>query len=184
MITHRLQTRHSLISLLLALLFAPASWADDEMRYLALSAKVTSELHGLEYGHRLRDPASGISLYYSSSILSDSDYTFLGGNVGLRKYNGNVLAAFYGAGLFGGYSEKEKYTEFDGIDNDDDGWVDEHGESIQYIDRLMLTIYPEIGLELRLLKQVSISTYARYQIANTGPDNHFMYYGAALLTDF
>jgi len=111
---------------------------------------------------------AGVSIFGSSSF---DDY-FAGFNLGARFHRRNPFKAsvtpFVGIGSFLGFTEEEKEADDDEIDNDLDGDVDEEGETESSISDTLASIYPEVGLHIRIPGDGILTLSARYNVTSKG----------------
>jgi hypothetical protein len=112
-----------------------------------------------------------------------ADNLFGGADVGLRVQPPTRLAPFVGIGAMGGISAfKERDDEIvddDYNDNDDDGIVDEPGETTHEREALA-AVYPEIGVHFWLNGLTRLTASGRYLVTSDGRENDFWYYGLTL----
>jgi hypothetical protein len=79
-----------------------------------------------------------------ASYVSDEE-GFIGLDTGVRAQLPSRITPFVGAGAFLGASRTVSNAP-DGTDNDDDGLIDEPGEEWSNVDKLLVAIYPEVGV--------------------------------------
>lgn len=96
------------------------------------------------------------------------DEGYGGLDLGLRLQTPSRIAPFAGLGLFNGVSKGYAPAARDGVDNDDDGFIDEGGERRKTVDGWMTAIYPEIGAHLWLNGRVRLTSFGRYFITTEG----------------
>lgn len=104
---------------------------------------------------------------------------FLGLNTGLRVQSPSRFAPFIGAGTFAGVSSFDVPAEDDGLDNDDDFFVDEHGE-VEDESALFAAVYPEVGAHFWLKPRLRLTGSASYYVTTEGRDHDFWYFGISL----
>ncbi len=113
-------------------------------------------------------------------MLLEGDY---GGLVGLkisqRIQMPTRLSPFAGIGIFGAFSSTEESATHDGIDNDNDLFIDESGETKDVMKGL-LTIYPEVGIQYWITSSSRLSLSTQYHFNANGRDEDFFYTGIAL----
>lgn len=119
---------------------------------------------------------AGVSLFGSSSF----DDLFVGANLGVRLHATHpfrsFITPFIGLGGFVGYSEEEQDAADDDIDNDEDGEVDEEGETKTIVKDTLSSIYPEAGLHINLAGEGLLTLSARYNMTSKGRDvDHWIY---------
>lgn len=56
----------------------------------------------------------------------------------------------------------------DGLDNDDDGWIDEYGEKEWDFDNWLVAVYPEVGTHVWLNGSWRLTAYGRYLVTTEG----------------
>ncbi|QDT07123.1 hypothetical protein K227x_55480 [Rubripirellula lacrimiformis] len=130
----------------------------------------------------------GVTGYQTSYLTSrlgfiaaanDKDF-YVGGETGLRIQTPTRLAPFVGGGLFLGASSTRSPAEDDNVDNDDDGAVDEDGETEFDFDGALAAIYPEAGVHFWWSPRVRISGFGRYLITTEGRSADSWYYGVSM----
>jgi hypothetical protein len=141
--------------------------------YLDIQRRSKPEVVGVEAG------ISGQYTDFVSSRLglalldSDSDLGghVFGGVTANRRYAPPwCIAPFAGVGGFFGTWEDEVRADCDGLDNDDDGMVDEYGERrTEHIDGILVA-YPEVGLHLWLFGGLRLTVSGRYHLTSAGRD--------------
>ncbi|MGB7326908.1 MAG: hypothetical protein WBD31_18675 [Rubripirellula sp.] len=110
---------------------------------------------------------------------NDNDY-YIGGETGLRLQTPTRLAPFVGAGLFLGASSTRKNAENDDVDNDDDGSVDEDGETEFAFDGALAAVYPECGIHFWWSPRLRLSGFGRYMVTTEGRNADTWYFGATI----
>ncbi|TWU55325.1 hypothetical protein [Rubripirellula reticaptiva] len=110
---------------------------------------------------------------------NDQDY-YIGGETGLRLQTPTRLAPFVGAGLFLGVSSTHENAEHDNIDNDDNGSVDEDGETEFRFDGALAAVYPECGVHFWWSPRIRLSGFGRYMITTEGRNADTWYFGATI----
>jgi hypothetical protein len=152
----------------------------------ALDARHTTGLGGLYFsGGAQVKPDSGHTLYGGElggeAYLSEwstgraalagyvgPDDVYGGLDIGARLQTPTRIAPFVGIGAFNGFSTGEERADDDGIDNDDDGLVDERREKRTTYDGWLSAIYPEVGLHLWLDGCWRVTAYGRYLVTTEG----------------
>ncbi len=114
-----------------------------------------------------------------SFFLSENTGLHGGFEAGMRANAPGKIAPFIGAGLLIGSWSTDELADSDGIDNDDDGVVDEIGEEAEVTDYLLAT-YPEAGVHLWLTEAVRLTASYRYYITTRGRDSDRALYGFGL----
>jgi hypothetical protein len=139
--------------------------------YVGGGAQVLPEsgtpLFGGELGFE-RYPSNSFSHRLSCTTYLGNDDGFAGFDLGARLQTPSRVAPFAGLGGFIGLSPTWTPAETDGIDNDDNGWVDEPGETDFGIDGLLGIVYPEVGAHLWINGCWRVTTYARYLFTTEG----------------
>ena len=113
------------------------------------------------------------------AAVNDEDF-YVGGEAGVRIQTPTRLAPFVGLGLFAGASSTRSPAEDDRIDNDDDGTVDEFGETEFDFDGSLAAIYPEVGLHFWWTPRIRLSGFGRYMITTEGRRADSNYFGATI----
>ncbi|MDA7977492.1 MAG: hypothetical protein MPJ50_01825 [Pirellulales bacterium] len=111
---------------------------------------------------------------------SAADDSFLGVNLGARVQTPSRVAPFAGLGVFGGYSEFSEVADSDGIDNDDNGFIDERGEEKESVDGALGAVYPELGVHFWLTSHIRLTAAASYYVTTKGRDYDHWMYGVSL----
>ncbi len=88
--------------------------------------------------------------------------------LGARLQTPTRIAPFVGLGFFQGFSESTESAEYDGVDNDDDIFIDEAGEEKEVIDGWLSAVYPELGVHCWLNGSCRLTGYSRYFITSEG----------------
>jgi hypothetical protein len=96
---------------------------------------------------------------------------FAGGRRHLWEARRRALVPHVGLGALVAFSTETYSAEEDDLDNDDDGAVDEDGETETDISDLFLALTPEAGLTLNLGRRTSLTTSLRYQLRSSGVDD-------------
>ncbi len=122
---------------------------------------------GAEVGYEYY-PTSYYSQRISGLLLSDSNQGFAGVDVGARLQSPTRLAPFAGVGMYNGFSRGEIDSDQDGLDNDDDGAIDEKGEKNSIVDGYVVAVYPEFGAHFWLNGSGRITMYTRYFVTSEG----------------
>ena len=104
---------------------------------------------------------------------------FLGPEVGVRLQTPSRVAPFVGVGGFLGLNRFYEDADNDGIDNDDDGAVDEFGEETDEY-KAIVAVYPEVGLHAWLTGSTRLTASGRYYVTEEGRDDDFWYFGLSL----
>jgi hypothetical protein len=140
-------------------------------RYFGGGAQINprsgSPMGGLESGAE-GYPANWMTGRGALSLFAGEDDAYGGLDLGLRLQSPTRVAAFVGVGTFHGASRKVEDADDDGIDNDDDGWIDEYGEDKESFDGWLSSIYPEIGTHLWINGRWRLTGYGRYLITTEG----------------
>ncbi len=146
---------------------------------LTAIGETSSPLGSLELGH-----AHYVTSYLTNRLgfvaAANSDDYFVGGEAGFRLQTPTRLAPFAGAGLFAGFSEKETLAEDDHVDNDEDGTIDEHGETESNFDGALIAIYPEMGVHYWWTPRFRFSGFGRYLVTSEGRSADAWYIGVAI----
>lgn len=113
------------------------------------------------------------------AAVNDEDF-YVGGEMGFRIQTPTRLAPFVGLGLFAGASSTRSPAEHDNVDNDDDGAVDEDGETEFDFDGALAAVYPEVGLHFWWTPRVRLSGFGRYMVTTEGRRADSNYFGASI----
>ena len=112
--------------------------------------------------------ASFLTTRGSWMLLGDGEDLFTGADLGIRLQTPSRLAPFAGVGLFAGYAEEVVPAADDGIDNDDDGFVDERGEDRERFSDFLASVYPEFGVHFWWMPGVRLTSFGRYMVTTQG----------------
>lgn len=115
------------------------------------------------------------------------DDVFSGANLGVRLNlfsQKAVVSPFIGMGLFAGYTKEEEGAEDDGIDNDDDGTIDESGEKKEIIEDVIGTVYPEVGIHIWASPTSRLTFSGKYNMTTEGRENDFWIYNMGFAFKF
>ena len=162
----------------------------------SIDARFLKDHGGLTLGGMMRTNPDGFGgeiglSYYPKSWLSyELSYAALGGdfagdvftgvNLGVRVQTPSRLAPFAGVGFFAGYSKETKHATSNGIDDDDDGFIDERGEEREEINGALAAFYPEVGVHFWLSSKVCLTGNARYYVTTQGRDHDNWLFGISL----
>jgi hypothetical protein len=163
--------------LLCSLLAASTLTALDEGLTFSLSVSEEFDALHLEGGTTLYDRHGLSSRFGASLFISPNSKIFGNFDVGARASIPGVLSPFAGIGLFLGEwpSYREDATS-DHADNDNDGMIDEPGETRDTYD-VLAGVYPEAGLQLNFDNDAFISVHVRYYVTTEGRDSDRVLYG-------
>lgn len=119
-----------------------------------------------------------------TGMVNDEDW-YTGVDTGLRLQSPSRLAPFVGVGLFGGGAKETVLADDDGIDNDDDGSIDERREKDTRFSGGLAAIYPEVGAHFWWTPQLRFSGYGRYMLTSEGRehDDWLIGFGLAVFTN-
>ena len=155
----------------------------------ALDARHTEGLGGLyagggaqvrpDSGHTLAGGEVGTEGYATNWMTGRAALSgYMGENegyggvdLGFRLQTPTRIAPFVGIGTFHGASRGEELAHWDGMDNDDDGLIDEFGEKKSTIDGWMSAIYPEVGAHVWIDGNFRLTTFGRYMVTSFGRDH-------------
>ncbi|MCP3921219.1 MAG: hypothetical protein GY714_01405 [Desulfobacterales bacterium] len=110
------------------------------------------------------------------ALSDDDDHTYGGATVGFRMKFPLVITPFIGLHFFGGTYEEEEDAANDGIDNDEDGTVDEANETKWVTEDTMVATCPEAGLMIYMDKNSQFVISAKYYVTDKGRDSDFWVY--------
>jgi hypothetical protein len=152
----------------------------------ALDARHTQGLGGLYFGGGAQiRPNSGQAMggaelggesYITSWITArgalsgylGEDEGYGGLDLGVRLQTPTRVAPLIGVGTFQGGSRGVKIAHWDGLDNDNDGRIDEYGEKKSTVDGWMSAIYPEVGAHFWVDGNWRLTGYGRYFVSSEG----------------
>ena len=81
------------------------------------------------------------------SYFADNEFLYKGATGSVRLQFGDVISPYVGLGLLAGYAEKTVDASADGLDNNNDGVIDEYGEK-KTLSQASGFLYPEVGVAL------------------------------------
>lgn len=113
------------------------------------------------------------------AAINNEDF-YVGGETGIRLQTPTRLAPFVGVGLFAGASSTRSPAEHDNVDNDDDGAIDEDGETEFDFDGALAAVYPEAGLHFWWSPRVRLSGFGRYLVTTEGRRADSTYFGMTI----
>lgn len=158
----------------------------------ALDARHTEDLSGFYFSggaqqrhdddHAIFGGELGFESYAENWVsLRGSIATFVGeseGGNGTEGYGGldlgvrfqtpSRIAPFVGVGLFNGISKGTRSANGDGIDNDDDGFIDERNERKSTVDGWLTAVYPEVGVHVWANSKLRLTGFGRYFVTTEG----------------
>ncbi len=152
----------------------------------ALDARHTGGLDGIYLSGGMQYQAEADKLFlgaelgcerYATSWLSGraslaaafgDNEGYLGLDTGLRLQTPTRIAPFVGVGMFHGISQGVELADSDGLDNDDDFFIDEPGEEETGIDDWLSVVYPEVGIHFWLSGRWRLTAYGRYFVTTEG----------------
>ncbi|MFP6765656.1 MAG: hypothetical protein VB858_18650 [Planctomycetaceae bacterium] len=126
-------------------------------------------------------PTHWSEVNYSLTGLAGTGATdwFIGPEAGVRIQTPTRVAPFVGAGGFLGINRFYENADRDGIDNDDNGFVDEPGEQEKSY-KTFAAVYPEAGIHAWLNGTTRLTASGRYYVTEEGRDDDFWYAGVSL----
>ncbi|MDB4614133.1 hypothetical protein OAH18_00445 [bacterium] len=124
------------------------------------------EVGGESYAENWVTLRGSLACYIGEKAGNTEGYGGL--DLGVRFQTPTRIAPFVGVGLFNGFSKGTEAARGDGIDNDDDGFIDERNERKSTVDGWMTAVYPEVGLHAWLNGNVRLTTFGRYFVTTEG----------------
>lgn len=138
-------------------------------------------IYGGEVGYESY-AANWVSLRGSLAVYvgeqDDNTEGYGGLDLGLRFQTPSRIAPFVGVGIFNGISRGTESANDDGLDNDDDGAIDERNERKSTVDGWMTAVYPEVGLHIWANGNVRLTGFGRYFVTSEGRDQDDWLIGA------
>lgn len=129
-------------------------------------AMAGGEVGGEAYATSWCSGRAGLAGYYGD------DEGYLGCDAGLRLQTPTRLAPFVGVGAVVGVSRGVEQVADDGLDNDDDMWIDEADErETSTIDSMLTAVYPEVGAHFWIDGNWRVTTFGRYLVTSFGRDS-------------
>ncbi len=185
-----LKSRYAMDDPVYAEKYADGAEKDDPLGKLkqAFDARHTEQLAGyyVSGGAQVRDedtvlggaelgiegyPTNWMTARAALAIYGNDGEGYGGLDLGVRFQPPSRIAPFVGLGLFNGGSKGVRDADFDGADNDDDGLIDERGETRSTLDGWTTAIYPEVGVHAWINGRTRISGFGRYFITTHGRDD-------------
>jgi hypothetical protein len=116
------------------------------------------------------DLRSGASIRGGFSFYTTDEKADLltGAELGMRLHLRSTVAPFFGIGGFACSSEEKVRADDDGVDNDEDGIIDEAGETKNQTKDFIAGIYPEVGVQVWLSRNVGLNASLKYHITTEG----------------
>ena len=128
------------------------------------------EIGGTQYRSPSFEQRGGIK-----GLLGTGDSDLFGGlDLGVRLQSPSRLAPFIGLGTYLGISAFPHNAEDDNLDNDDDGSIDELGETRRHV---FFAVYPELGAHFWLKHDVRATLSAQYHMSTSGSDYNYWFFG-------
>ncbi|MCA9246407.1 MAG: hypothetical protein KDA42_04805 [Planctomycetales bacterium] len=133
---------------------------------------VGGEIGGFDYPTSYIEHRVGLmGLLGTATARDEPAAAAIGGlNFGVRVQSPSRIAPFAGVGVFGGYGAFDVPADDDGIDNDDDFFIDERNEIKESTD-FYAAVYPELGVHAWLNSRVRLTGSAGYQVSTEGRDH-------------
>jgi hypothetical protein len=138
-------------------------------------ASVSGELGAFFYPEEWLEVGGGLTGVAGTGASS----AFVGPELRTRLVLPARVSPFVGVGAYAGVNWFDEPAENDGIDNDDDLFVDEPGEKKDSVNGF-LAVYPEVGAHLWANGTWRLTGSARYYVNSEGRDADFWYFGLAL----
>ena len=114
------------------------------------------------------------------ALSDDDDHTFGGATAGIRIKFPYFITPFAGIHFFAGTYEEEVDADSDGVDNDEDGTIDEPNETKWVTEDTMVATCPEVGLMVYLDKFSQLVLSAKHYYTDKGRDSDFWVYGIGI----
>jgi hypothetical protein len=126
-------------------------------------------LAGAEIGYEFY-PVNWFSHRAGLSAYFNREDGFAGIDGGCRFQLPARITPFAGAGAFAGVSRGLSDDSHDGVDNDNDLFVDESDEQSSTVDDFMCAVYPEVGSHFWLTGSVRTTVSGKYLVSSLGRD--------------
>lgn len=130
-------------------------------------ASASQPFFGAELGMECY-PSSWTSVRASLVATRGDGEGRFGIDLGTRMQTPTRIAPFAGVGMFLGARPHKELADMDGIDNDDDGTIDEFGEKSWDFDNWLVSVYPEVGAHIWLNGSWRITAFGRYLLTTEG----------------
>jgi len=135
---------------------------------------------GLEVGRfQYLGPAIESRVGLKGLVGTGAEDWFAGIDLGVRTQSPSRLAPFAGVGTYVGANSRQVSARDDGIDNDDDGSIDERGET-KSDPNFLASVYPELGAHFWLNSSTRLTASAQYHLTTEGRDSDFWFIGFSL----
>jgi len=144
-----------------------------------VNSSTGAPLGGVELGFE-RYHANWLTARGALSAFVGEDDFFGGADLGVRIQAPSRIAPFVGIGTFHGASRKVEDATNDWLDNDDDGFIDESGETKKSFDGWLSSIYPEVGTHIWVNGNWRLTGYGRYLITTEGRQHDDWLFGLQL----
>ena len=153
--------------------------------YLELGGRAEPDTVGGECGLFMYTSENMSTVFGLAFLASEGfDDIFTGASLGIRFSTDSRISPFIGMGVFGGYSKEEVKAEHDRIDNDEDEFIDEPGETKEVIKDVIGSIYPEIGLHVWCNDRTRLTVTGKYYITTEGREYDFWLYNLGIAISF
>lgn len=124
------------------------------------------------------DPSLELRAGLKGLLGTGEEDWFAGIDLGTRVQSPSRLAPFAGVGTFIGGNSRQVGARNDRIDNDNDGAIDERGET--RADReFMASVYPELGVHYWINSKLRMTGSAQYHVTTDGRDSDFWFVGVS-----
>lgn len=148
-------------------------------RYIGFSGADDPGALGAEFGvFTYVDPAVEMRAGVKGLLGTGAEDWFAGIDLGARVQAPSRLAPFAGVGTFIGGNGRQVGARDDFIDNDDDGAIDERGET-KTRGEFMASVYPELGVHYWLTSDLRMTGSAQYHVTTDGRDSDFWFIGVS-----
>ena len=148
-------------------------------KYIGFSAADEPTAAGAEFGaFTYVHPAVEVRTGLKGLIGTGADDWYAGLDLGARVQAPSRLAPFAGVGTFIGGNGRQVGARDDNIDNDDDGAIDERGET-RTRSEFLASVYPELGVHYWLTSDLRMTGSAQYHVTTDGRDSDFWFIGVS-----
>lgn len=146
-------------------------------KYIGFSGADEPTAAGLEFGvFTYVDPAVEVRAGLKGLLGTGAEDWYAGVDLGARVQAPSRLAPFAGVGTFIGGNGRQVGARDDNIDNDDDGAIDERGET-KTRGEFLASVYPELGVHYWLTSDLRMTGSAQYHVTTDGRDSDFWFIG-------
>jgi len=124
-------------------------------------------------------PWSEVGYSFTGLAGTGAQDWFIGPEASVRIQTPTRVAPFVGAGGFIGANRFSQRADGDGVDNDNNGFIDELGEEDE-VYKAFVAVYPEAGLHAWLNGTTRLTASGRYYVTEEGRDDDFWFLSVSM----